>query len=59
VAFIEINAAEVVDAAKKGLILRASLLERAPKSKDSGCCEASLKRQKITGCSPVETIFNN
>jgi hypothetical protein len=26
VAFIEINAAEVVDAAKKGLIIRASLL---------------------------------
>lgn len=59
VAFIKINAAEVVDAAKKGLILRASLLERASKSKDFWRCEAGLKRPQITGCSPVETIFNN
>ena len=32
-AFFEINAAEVVDVAKKGLIIRASLLESAPKLK--------------------------
>jgi len=43
VAFIEINAAEVVDAAKKGLIIRASLLETARQSKDFRHCEAGLR----------------
>jgi hypothetical protein len=57
VAFNEINAAEVIDAAKKGLIIRASLLESAPKSKDLRHSETGLERPKITGCSPARRSF--
>ena len=49
VAFIEINAAEVVDAAEKGFIIRASLLESARQSKDFRRCEAGLKRPNTPG----------
>jgi hypothetical protein len=49
VVFIEINAAEVVDVAKKGLIIRASLLETARQSKGFRRCEAGLKRPHKLG----------
>ena len=52
-AFIRRNAAEVVDAAKKGLIIRASLLKTAATSKGIRHCETGLKRLIITGRSPV------
>jgi hypothetical protein len=53
VAFIEIKAAEGVDAAKKGLIIRASLLETAPETNGYRSCEAGLKRPQINGRSPL------
>ena len=48
-AFIEINAAEVIDAAKKGLIIRASLLETAPETKVPGASKRPLERAKSVG----------
>ena len=48
VAFIEINAAEVVDAAKKGLIIRASLLESPEHRKIKGAAKG-LKRPPSLG----------
>jgi hypothetical protein len=53
-AFIEINAAEVVDAAKKELIIRASLLKTAPETNGFRRCEGGLKRPKINGRSPLK-----
>jgi hypothetical protein len=58
-AFFEINAAEVVDVAKKGLIIRASLLESAPKLKGFWHSETGLNKATITGRSLVDTIFYN
>jgi hypothetical protein len=57
-AFIEINAEECVDAAKKGLIIRASLLITAPETISSRRCETGRKGQPQRAF-PVETIFNN
>jgi len=49
VAFIQIKAAEVVDAARKGLIIRASLLKTAPETNSSRRCETGLKGLTATG----------
>ena len=57
-AFIEINAGEGVDAEKKGLIIRASLLITAPETISSRRCETGRKGQPQRAF-PVETIFNN
>jgi hypothetical protein len=57
VAIIVINAAEVVDATEKGLIIRASLLESAKRPKGFCHCETGLKRLKITGRSLVKRSF--
>jgi hypothetical protein len=55
-AFIEINAAEVVDAAKKGLIIRASLLESPEYRKIKGAAKRPEKAT-ITGRSPMKRSF--
>jgi hypothetical protein len=59
VAFIEINVAEVVDAAKKGLIICASLLESDRRSKAFRYSEAGLKRPEFDQAFPGNMIFYN
>ena len=59
VAFIERNVAEVVDATKKGLIIRASLLESDLKKKTFQCSEAGLKKPQIDRAFPGKMIFYN
>jgi hypothetical protein len=59
VAFIEINVAEVVDAAKKGLIIRASLLESGRRTKAFRYSEAGLKKLEIDQAFPGNMIFYN
>jgi len=56
VAFIEINAAEVVDAAKKGLIIRASLLI-SPTIERFLALRGGSEKATHTGRSPVKRSF--
>jgi hypothetical protein len=58
-AFIEINVAEGIDAAKKGLIIRASLLESDRRSKAFRYSEAGLKKPETDQAFPGNKIFYN
>ena len=58
-AFIEINVAEGIDAAKKGLIIRASLLESDRKSKAFRYSEVGLKKPETDQAFPGNMIFYN